>query len=353
MAKMEFSLFFFSDDGSSRLEDKYALLHDSVKYADERGFAAVWTPERHFHEFGGLYPNPSVTSAALSVLTKRIHIRAGSVVLPLQNPLRVAEEWAVIDNLSKGRVAIAFASGWHADDFVIRPENYQERKDLMFRDIKTVRSLWRGEKIELPNGVGKLIEVGAYPRPIQPELPIWITSQSSETFVKAGEIGANVLTNFNYKRPQDLIDMIDLYRTSLKLSGHDPAEGKVTLMMHTFLAESMEKVEQKVRPAYGRYLAANLTLQSNQASSFKANLELSQEDKDVVISNAYDRLVSTHGLVGTVKSCYEKVKLLKTIGVNEIACLIDFGIDYDSAMQSLVYLSRLKNLASVSDSITV
>src|SRR5262245_32371217 len=119
--QMEFSLFFFSDDGSSQLENKYALLHDSVRYADEHGFAAVWTPERHFHEFGGLYPNPSVTSAALSVLTTRIHIRAGSVVLPLQNPLRVAEEWAVIDNLSKGRIAIAFASGWHANDFVIRP----------------------------------------------------------------------------------------------------------------------------------------------------------------------------------------------------------------------------------------
>jgi natural product biosynthesis luciferase-like monooxygenase protein len=223
----------------------------------------------------------------------------------------------------------------------------------MFRDIKTIQSLWRGETIELPNGVGKLIEVGVYPRPIQPELPIWITSQSSETFVKAGEIGANVLTNFNYKRSQDLSDRIELYRTSLKMSGHDQAKGKVTLMMHTFLAESMEKVEEKVRPAYNRYLTTNMTLQSNQASNFKVNLELSQDDKDVLISNAYDRLVSTHGLVGTVKSCYEKVKLLKMIGVDEIACLIDFGIDYDSAMQSLAYLNRLKDLAKVSDSTTV
>jgi hypothetical protein len=137
------------------------------------------------------------------------------------------------------------------------------------------------------------------------------------------------------------------------MSGHDQAKGKVTLMMHTFLAESMEKVEEKVRPAYNRYLTTNMTLQSNQASNFKVNLELSQDDKDVLISNAYDRLVSTHGLVGTVKSCYEKVKLLKMIGVDEIACLIDFGIDYDSAMQSLAYLNRLKDLAKVSDSTTV
>jgi len=87
------------------------MLLESAKFAVDNGFAAVWTPERHFQRFGGLYGSPSVTAAALSVVTKRIAIRAGSVVLPLQNPLRVAEEWAMIDNLSNGRVAIAAASG--------------------------------------------------------------------------------------------------------------------------------------------------------------------------------------------------------------------------------------------------
>ena len=68
------------------------------------GFKAVWTPERHFHAFGGLYPNPAVTSAAVAAITTRVRVRAGSVVLPLHNPIRVAEEWAVVDNLSQGRV---------------------------------------------------------------------------------------------------------------------------------------------------------------------------------------------------------------------------------------------------------
>lgn len=83
---------------------KYQLSLESAKFGDEMGFTAVWTRERHFQEFGGLYGSPSVTGAAIPVTTQRIAIRAGSVVLPLQNPLRVAEEWAMIDNLSKGRV---------------------------------------------------------------------------------------------------------------------------------------------------------------------------------------------------------------------------------------------------------
>jgi len=107
----QLSLFFFSADSAEQQGGKYQLLLESAKFADEHGFTAVWTPERHFQRFGGLYGSPSVTGAALAVLTKHVSIRAGSVVIPLQNPLRVAEEWAMIDNLSNGRVAIAAASG--------------------------------------------------------------------------------------------------------------------------------------------------------------------------------------------------------------------------------------------------
>ena len=101
---LDFSLFYFASDESAAGTHKYRLLLEGAKFADQNGFSAVWTPERHFHAFGGLYPNPSVTSAAIAAITRSIQIRAGSVVLPLHNPARVAEEWAVVDNLSNGRV---------------------------------------------------------------------------------------------------------------------------------------------------------------------------------------------------------------------------------------------------------
>src|SRR6185369_9306734 len=148
---IDFSLFYFSSDESATdAQNKYRLLLDGARFADENGFAAVWTPERHFHAFGGLYPNPAITSAVVAAITNQIQIRAGSVVLPLHNPIRVAEEWSVIDNVSRGRVGISFASGWHADDFVLAPENFADRKDVMMRDIETVRKLWRGESVVVP-----------------------------------------------------------------------------------------------------------------------------------------------------------------------------------------------------------
>src|SRR5437868_15224370 len=137
---MDYSLFFFADSAAPGA-DKYRLLLDCARFADRHGFTAVWTPERHFHPFGGLYPNPSVTGAAIAAITENVKIRAGSVVLPLHNPVRVAEEWSVIDNISKGRVGISVASGWHTDDFVLMPDSYADRKEVMLRQIETVRKL--------------------------------------------------------------------------------------------------------------------------------------------------------------------------------------------------------------------
>ena len=120
---LDFSLSYFANDEDSLGRRKYQLLLDGARFADSHGFSAIWTPERHFHSFGGLYPSPAITGAGIATLTENVGIRAGSVVIPLHDPLQVAEEWAMIDNLTEGRVGLGIASGWQPDDFVLRPEN--------------------------------------------------------------------------------------------------------------------------------------------------------------------------------------------------------------------------------------
>src|SRR6476661_3677738 len=176
---LSFSLYFFSDDGSKDSADKYRLVLESAKFADRNDFSAVWTPERHFQDFGGLYPNPSVLSAALAMITERVQIRAGSLVLPLHSPVRVAEDWSVVDNLSNGRVAISFASGWHPDDFIFAPTVYEDRKEVMFRHIELIQKLWGGETFMMPGVGGQEVPVRLLPKPLQKRLPIWITSAGS------------------------------------------------------------------------------------------------------------------------------------------------------------------------------
>ena len=367
--EIDFSLFYFYSDQDSA-EDRYRLLIEGAKFADRKGFEAVWTPERHFHEFGGIYPNPSVTGAALAMITERISIRAGSVVVPLHNPVRVSEEWAVVDNLSGGRVGISFASGWHADDFVLSPENYADRKGAMISGIDTVQRLWRGEVIKATNGVGKDIEVRIFPRPIQHELPTWITcSGSPDTYELAGRLGGHVLTHLLGQSIDELGAKIELYRESLANNGHDPRAGRVTLMMHTFLGEDVSEVREKVRGPFSRYLASSIgliqkqlgnpggsasatpwrrtsTVKTRSANPASGPGELTQQEKDELVAYGFERYFETAALFGTPESCRHMVDQLKEVGVDEIACLVDFGVDVDSAIEGLRHIDTLKNLSN-------
>ena len=185
---------------------------------------ALWPSgrrKRHFHAFGGPYPNPSVTGAAVAAVTKNIGVRAGSCVVPLHHPARVAEEWAVIDNLTNGRAGLAVASGWHPDDFVLRPENTPPaNRDAMFAATDQIRRLWRGEKVDFPTANGGTFGVVTQPRPVSKELPIWVTTAGNPaTWREAGEVGANVLTHLLGQSIDEVAGKIRIYHEALRKAG--------------------------------------------------------------------------------------------------------------------------------------
>ncbi|MEY3404170.1 MAG: hypothetical protein RLZZ86_3792, partial [Cyanobacteriota bacterium] len=266
---IDFSLFYFSShERNQDAGEKYRLLLEGAKFADAHGFKAVWTPERHFHAFGGLFPNPVVSSAAIATITKDIQIRAGSCVSPLHNTIRLAEDWSLVDNLSNGRVGISFAAGWQPNDFALYPDRFANRKEIMFEQIEEVQALWRGESLELPNGKGERCFVQTLPRPIQPTLPIWITAAGNpETFREAGAKGFNILTHLLGQSLEELATKIAIYRQAYTENGHT-GEGIVSLMIHTYVGESKEKVKELVRQPMRQYLASSLDLIKLAAWSF-------------------------------------------------------------------------------------
>lgn len=346
---MEFSLFYFSAGFEKSAQKSYQFYLESAKRADVLNFKAIWTPERHFHPVGGQFPNPSVLSAAIAVNTQRIQIRAGSVVLPLHNPLRIAEEWAVIDNLSAGRVGLAFASGWNPKDFVLAPESYSRRREVFREGIETVKSLWRGESILVKDGEGNVGHVSVYPRPLQKELEIWVTASGDPaTFIEAGKLGANLLTHLLGQSVETLAEKISVYRNTLREAGYKPELKTITLMLHTFIQEDKQEAIETCHKPFSDYLRAHLSLE-NMAKSFGKEDILSQHETDEVIELAFERYSKTSSLIGSVDSCLEMVSLLKGIGVNEIACLVDFGIESASVLNGIEYLGQLNDAACAKD----
>jgi len=344
------SLFYFAAGDQA---DGYRLLLDGARFADRNGLAAVWTPERHFHDFGGPYPNPAVTGAAIAAVTERVGIRAGSCVLPLHSPVRVAEEWSMVDNLSRGRVGVSFAAGWQPDDFVLNPGAYADAKARLSHDLDVVRRLWRGETVSLPGPRGDQVDVRTMPRPVQLELPVWLTSAGTRaTFETAGTIGAGVLTHLLGQQAEELAANIAAYRKAWAEAGR-PGDGYVTLMIHTFVDDDEERVRSLVREPLGAYLRTSVGLIKDMASAFptftgagvdadQLLASLSPVEMDDLVEMAVERYSATSGLIGTPQQVATRATELAGLGVDELACLIDFGIATDDVLASLPHLARLQ-----------
>lgn len=348
---MDFGIMFFASAGEGPGQGKYRFLIQAVRFADVRGFTCVWTPERHFHPFGGLFPNPAVTSAALAMITSRLQIRAGSLISPLHDPIRIAEDWSVVDNLSEGRAAISFGSGWNVDDFVFFPERYARRQEVMYEQIERVRELWRGGAVTAVNSFGHPVELRLYPRPVQPELPVWVTSSGNDrTFASAGRIGANVLTHLIGQDLESLARSISVYREARRESGFDPRAGKVSLMLHTFLGTDLGEVKETVRAPFSAYIESAVSLEQKAAAAGGTISgghriephELTPEMLAGLLDLTFERYFERAALMGTPETCRRFVWELKETGVDEIACLLDFGVPHHAAMRSLEILDELR-----------
>lgn len=358
-----FSLFYFAASSAANA-DQYKLLFAGARFADENGFEAIWTPERHFHDFGGSYPNPAVTSAALASITKRVQIRAGSCVLPLHHPIRVAEDWAVVDNISGGRVGLAIATGWQPNDFVLAPGSFANRKETLHQQIDTLKRLWRGEAVPFVNPNGVEVPTQTLPRPVQKELPIWLTiARAPEAFESAGRQGYNILTHLLGMSVDELSGNIAKYRAAWKKAGH-PGTGQVTLMLHAFVGETDESVRQIVREPMKNYLRTSVDLVRDAAWTFPTLVQrgnqtgrtaqevmeaepLGPEEMDALLDHAFERYFRSSGLFGSVETCAEMTRRVHAIGVDEIGCLVDFGVDTDTAIEHLPYLRRVMERAGV------
>lgn len=326
----------------------YEQVIECARAADGLGFRAVWTPERHFQDFGQAFPAPAVLGAALARETRHLHIRAGSAVLPLKHPLRTVEEWSVLDNLSHGRVGLSVATGWHSTDFVLAPDLFADRRAEAFRQVGLIRRLWAGQEAEFPDGLGSPVRVRPRPAPYRAELPLWLTSSGNPaTWRTAGELRTGVLAAAPGESREQLAEKIALYREAYAAAPEQlgaPARGTVTLMVHAYVGDDMAEVRSKARQPLKEYFKTYL----RQAAASKvgtgegAGPELSDAQQETMAEFAFERYLAWGSLLGTPERCLAAMADLRALGCDELACLVDFGLEHDEVLKSLQRLAEVR-----------
>jgi natural product biosynthesis luciferase-like monooxygenase protein len=239
-------------------------------------------------------------------------------------------------------------------DFVLRPENYERRREVLVETVEAVRRLWRREEMAFTDGTGETSAVRIFPPPVQDELPVWLTSAGSqEGFRTAGRLGAGVLTHLIGQGLDGLEANIAAYRKALREEHGDSARGTVSLMLHTLLGEDREAVREAVREPFSAYLRSSIGLiMKAGASALPEGLDparLSERDRDFLVARSFDRYFDEGGLFGTVDDACRTVGRLRAAGVDEIACLIDFGVPDALVMAGLEHLDTLRRRTAAPD----
>src|SRR6476469_9319902 len=230
-------------------------LLEEVERADQVGLDTYGIGEHHRREF--MDSAPAVLLAAAAARTSTIRLNSAVTVLSAADPVRVFQEFATVDLISKGRVDLVVGRGSFVESFPLfgldladYDELFEEKLDLLLRIRESEHVTWRGRHRPALTGQG------VYPRPLQDPLPIWVgVGGTPESFVRAGLLGLPLMVAIIGGEPRQFGPLVDLYRRAGAQAGH-PAEAlKVGLHVFGFVAESTQAAADTIYPGWHEMFA--------------------------------------------------------------------------------------------------
>lgn len=225
--------------------------------AEALGFDSVWTAEHHFTEYGHC-ASPAVTLAVVAARTRRIRLGTGVVVLPLNHPVRVAEDFAFLDHMSDGRIDVGVGRGYQPMEFRGYGVDPARSREMFREQIDIIRRAWTEERFSYEGEFYRLDDVSVRPAPLQkPHPPVWMAALSPATFDLCARFGFHLLCApvFGFDLEAGA-EHIARYRQAAAARGDD--DRNVAALTITYVAETTQQARADLRDAvmwYYRTLA--------------------------------------------------------------------------------------------------
>jgi len=261
---MKFGIFSVVDHYPKELPrtsaELYGELLEQVEAADALGFDSFWIAEHHFHEYGGI-PRPPVWMAAAAERTRRIRLGSAVVVLPFDNPLRTAEDYAMVDILSGGRLNLGVGSGYLKHEFAGFGLDMEQRRERFDEALEIVLRALSGERVSFAGKHYTVSDVQLNVRAIQrPRPPVWIATLRADGAPRIGARGLPVML-IPYASAETLDEMragVAAYKEAFVKAGGQLAEASVPFGFHCHCAESTAQARAEAREPMERYVRTRL-----------------------------------------------------------------------------------------------
>jgi len=257
---MDLSLFYlptWRPGYGTSLTQYYADIIESVKLADELGWARALTTEHHFHYYGGAVPNPAVFLAAWARETKRIRLAPGVSLMQLRDPLKVAEDNAMVDQLSGGRCDMGVAKGFVPHEFAAFHIDQSEVAERIAEGLEVCIKYWAGEPFDHNGKFFQFDRLQPWPETVNGFLPIWnAASNSPESFVNAAERGYYLMMNQYPMTYASLVEKFGLYAETWEANKRKTEDRKAMIAFLVHLADTEEKAIDEAKAALQEHAGA-------------------------------------------------------------------------------------------------
>lgn len=225
----------------------YASALEETRLAEALGFDAVWLAEHHFSVYG-ICPSLAVLAGAIARETRRMRIGTSVVIAPFAHPLRIAEEWAMVDLLSDGRLDFGIGRGYQPKEFAglgISMERTRERFD---ESVEIIKRAWTQDEVAFRGEFYQVPGIAVFPRPVQrPHPPLWTAAVSPDTYRLAAQRGFKILTAPSFT-PWDILRRnYDAYHEEWRRTHGTEDGAEIAMNKIIYVADSARQAREDVR----------------------------------------------------------------------------------------------------------
>jgi alkanesulfonate monooxygenase SsuD/methylene tetrahydromethanopterin reductase-like flavin-dependent oxidoreductase (luciferase family) len=249
--QMRFGIVFLGSCPHGDFKRTYDEILAQIEYAEELGFEAVWLTEHHRSVYG-TFPSAAVFAAAIAERTQTMRIGISVAILPFQNPVRIAEEWAMVDVLSGGRLNFGVGRGYQPREFEVMLADPVKSREVFAESLDIILGLWETDTTFTYHGEHfHFDDIEIVPKPLQRPVPVWVGAFSPETFELCARKGLQFMVAPGLK-PLDVLKdgMVRAARLLIE-SGRSPSKIDFPMNMMAYVAPTVEQAKATIREPLG------------------------------------------------------------------------------------------------------
>ena len=316
---MHFGLFFDFDirKGATQAET-FERCFSQVEASERMGVDSIWLAEVHFSPYSVL-SSPLIVASSVATRTSSVRIGLAVQVLPLTNPLRVAEEVATLDHISKGRLDFGVGRSGLTRYYKGYNVDYAESSGRFLEAMDVITKAWGDRPFSHQGDFYSFQDVSVEPKPYQdPHPPIRVAAASSETFSMVGRMGYPIFVSSTTDMP-DLVERLKLYRSARRDAGHE-GPGDVLLRIPAYVSESAEKARSEPE-ASTMYMVGYSAAQIDSAPNEETAGKLRH-----LANISYDEVLRHKVMYGTPEEVAGRIHGYKeTLGISGLVLEMNYG----------------------------